>query len=181
MKKIILFLLIASLFLSQTSQSTANPPQKPTAKAPSTAWKEYVSTAGNFAVLLPSGQILEEKNPQIRVKLDVGPRTYGVARLEGFKFAESAQATVEGAAEDFIKTSEGKAINKFNTPLGDLPGATVKFETMDPPGITEARFYLVGKYMYAVIAFTRNGSSQDDGTKFLNSFRLLNYQPGKSK
>jgi len=180
MKKFTLsLLLVVLLALSLTPQQTiyANLAQKPTQKGQVAGWKEYISTVGNFAVMMPSGQVAEEKSPQIRVKLDVGPRTYGVARLDGFKFAETAQATVEGAADDFLKTSEGRAIDKLNTPMGGYPGATIKFETQEPPGTTEARFYLVGKYMYAVIAFTRNGNSQDEATRFLNSFRLLNNQP----
>ncbi|MBI4853658.1 MAG: hypothetical protein HY819_17840 [Acidobacteria bacterium] len=181
MKRSIIFLmLVVLLTLSLVPQKAtyANLVQKPNQKPTvPTGWKEYVSTGGNFAVLLPAGQVAEEKSPQIRVKLDVGPRTYGVARLDGFKFGESAQATVEGAANDFLTTAEGRAIDKLNTPLGGYPGATIKFETAEPPGVTEARFYLVGKYMYAIIAFTRNGNSQDDATRFLNSFRLLNDKP----
>ncbi|KAF0249138.1 MAG: hypothetical protein FD167_1459 [bacterium] len=182
MKKSILSFLIVILlaFSIVPPQATyADLGQKPNQNTKSpTGWKEYVSTTGNFAVMLPVGQVVEEKTPQMRVKLDVGPRTYGVARLEGFKFAETAQATVEGAANDFLDTSEGRAIDKLNTPIGGYPGASIKFETMNPAGVTEARFYLVGKYMYAVIAFTRNGNSQDDATHFLNSFRLLNSKPG---
>jgi hypothetical protein len=177
---IIAILLTLSLVPNQITYAKSfaltQKPSPKTTKVPE-GWKEYVSTAGNFAILFPITQLTEEKSPQIRVKADVGPRVYGVARLDGFKFAESAQATVEGAANDFLTTSEGRAIDKLNTPLGGYPGATVKFETADPPGVTEARFYLVGKYMYAIIAFTRNGNSQDNATRFLDSFRLLNNQP----
>lgn len=185
MKKTFIFslvtILLASFLVPQEIIYANNTSlvQKPSAKTSTpapTGWKEYISTNGNFAVLIPTGQLAEEKSPQIRVKVDVGPRTYGVARLDGFKIAEDAQATVEGAANDFLNTSQGRAIDKLNTPFGSYSGATIKFETAEPPGVTEARFYLVGKYMYAVIAFTRNGNSQDDAARFLNSFRLLNNQ-----
>lgn len=176
MKKLVLSILLLSFLpLNVLSKSLIyyNLPQANKSK-PTTDWKEYISKTGNFAVMLPPGQPVEESTPQIRVRLDQGPRTYGVARLDGFKFAETAQKTVDGAADDFLNTSEGRLVDKKVIAIGGYPGSLIKFQTADPPGTTEARFFLVGRYMYAVIAFTRNGSSEDDATKFLNSFRLLN-------
>lgn len=176
MKKLVLSILLLSflpLNVLPKSLIYNNLPQANKSKS-ATEWKEYISKTGNFSVMLPPGQPVEESTPQIRVRLDQGPRTYGVARLDGFKFAETAQKTVDGAADDFLNTSEGRLVDKKVIAIGGYPGSLIKFQTADPPGTTEARFFLVGRYMYAVIAFTRNGSSEDDATKFLNSFRLLN-------
>lgn len=178
MKKLVLSILLATLLpVSVLPQKAFYPSlmQKSSQKSRSNSgWKEYVSNVGSFAVMIPSqGQLSEEKTPQVRVKLDQGPHTYGVARLDGFKFGETAQKTVEGAAEDFLNSTEGRLVEKKAVSLGGYPGASIKFETADPPGITEGRFYLVGRYMYAVVAFTREGSSHDDAGKFLDSFRVL--------
>ena len=176
MKKLVLSILLLSFLPLNVLPKPLiyyNLPQANKSK-PATDWKEYISKTGNFAVLLPPGQPVEESTPQIRVRLDQGPRTYGVARLDGFKFAETAQKTVDGAADDFLNTSEGRLVDKTVLAVGGYPGASIKFQTAEPPGTTEARFFLVGRYMYAVIAFTRNGSSEDEANKFLNSFRLLN-------
>ncbi len=179
MKQLVLSILLTTLLpFPVLSQKTIYPNliQKSSQKNRSAnGWKEYVSNAGNFAVMLPSqGQLSEEKTPQIRVKLDQGPHTYGVARLDGFKFGETAQRTVEGAAEDFLNSTEGKLLEKKAMSLGGYPGASIKFETENPPGITEGRFYLIGRYIYAVIVFTRQGSSHEDASRFLDSFRVLN-------
>ncbi|MEW6736094.1 MAG: hypothetical protein AB1489_32675 [Acidobacteriota bacterium] len=137
-------------------------------------WKEFSSKEGKFSVLLPNTPNNDSTDKELKFKLNIGPRVYGIVRTQEFQEGHTRRDTLDAMAKGFMTVSQGRLIDKKFITINNYPGVSIKFETDDPQGITEARYYLVGQYMYVLIAFTRTGNSEDNADKFLNSFRLLN-------
>lgn len=162
---LLILLLITSFPLPVMPQKPAPPLQAD--------WKEFVSQEGNFAVLLPGKPSDERTEKELRYRLNIGPRVFGVARLQEFERGETVDRTLNNLADEFVKGAEGRVINKKQIALDGHPGLSVKFESAEPPGVTEVYYYLVNRQMYVLIAFTRSGNTEENAERFLKSFRFL--------
>lgn len=176
-----LIALILVLLLPAQSWSQKPLPPAKDAKGAGAAtapqWKDFVSKAGGFSISMPGSPLDERDDSGLRFRLNQGPRVYGVACLTKFKRAETVGGTLSDKAQEFLDSAQGRLLDRGTVIVSDLPGVRIKFETPDPPGITEARFFITPtKKMYVLIAFTREGNSGDEAERFFNSFKLLNQQ-----
>lgn len=172
---LILVLLLPTQIWSQKPLPPAK--DKGAGAAATPQWKEFVSKEGSFSVSMPGSPLDERDESGLRYRLNQGPRVFGVACLTKFKRAETVGGTLSDKAQEFLDSAQGRLIDRGTVIVSDLPGVRIKFETPDPPGITEARFFITpAKKMYVLIAFTREGNSGDDADRFFNSFKLLKQQ-----
>jgi hypothetical protein len=140
--------------------------------APQPQWKIYLSPEGRFSVLLPNKPTEVNNGTELRCKLVDGPNTYAIARTGSLQQGHNADSSLDATAEEFVKISKGKLLNKSTVSLEGIPGVAVRFETPEPAGITEARYFQIGKELYILFAVTYKGGSEENAKKFLNSFKL---------
>src|ERR1044071_1460813 len=98
-------------------------------KASPQAWREFSSTEGNFAVLMPGTPSDQSTETDMRFKLNVGPRTFAIVRTDKFDRADTIDKTLNNLADGLMQVSQGKQISKTNLTLSGNPGVAIKYET----------------------------------------------------
>jgi len=142
--------------------------------------KPFVSTEGRFSIDLP-GTPMEEKNAR---EAAFGGKKLGW-RERGVLFTvsyvdhpdtknEDAEKIVEASADIYVtvipKTGEIVARNKMT--LDGYPGVEVKSREKDSFTVI-ARYYVVEKRTYCLMAMWTAGPNDDHVVKTLNSFKVI--------
>jgi hypothetical protein len=157
------------------------------------AWQEHINLEGRFHIMLP-GSFTEKVDS---VKTDIGTLAYHTFFLQtdektadnlfymvsycdypaSMVFADSVglaeeffQSTIESAAE----AVKGTVAYSSDIQLDKYPGKQWRIDYLDGKAVIKNRAYLVGSRYYSLqtIAY-KEKSLNNDGTKFFDSFRLL--------
>ena len=90
--------------------------------------------------------------------------------------AAVVEALLENAGLGLTKLSNGKLLLDLKIAIGEFPGREilVEFQEQGQKAIVKARFYLVGRRLYQIMAFAPAGKGgMSDISAFLESFQLL--------
>lgn len=156
-------------------------------------WEVFNGPDGRFQVQVP-GHFTGKTDT---LKTDVGDLVYHTFFLQTDSTAENLFYMVSycdypasvvfadstGLAEDFFKetmeaaaeTVKGELAYSDDIQLDKYPGKTWRIDYLGGKAVIKNRAYLVGSRYYALQTISwKNKSLNSDGTKFFDSFRLIN-------
>ncbi|MCC7343337.1 MAG: hypothetical protein IT573_00260 [Deltaproteobacteria bacterium] len=145
-------------------------------------WRDFSSPEGGFSVSLPGKPSLTQsvhKSFVGAVKESTytaksGGVTYSASysELPGIAVTLGGSHTIFNKAKDGLLKEAGGSENAFDAiSLGKIEGRELSF-TLNGGGSGRARFFLVDKRLYVIVASGR-ASAAAAMIKFLNSFKLL--------
>lgn len=144
-------------------------------------WRTFTSPAGDFSTLMPATPKLSQSVHKSFVGA-VKENTYtaqsgGVTYSASYSELPGIAVTLGGSHTIFKKAKEGLlkeaggTETSFNeVSLGSSEGRELNFTTS--AGIGKARFFLIDKRLYVIVASGPNGAAAAM-SRFLNSFKLL--------
>ncbi len=149
--------------------------------AQAAAWKNFTSNDGGFQVMMPGTPQLQQNTHKSFVGA-IEENTYMVNTKDGSYSVEysnlpniavsmgGAGAIFDGAKKGLLKDSGGKQVSFSDITLNGNPGKELVYQipSVGADTMGKARFYLVQKRLYVLVA-TGSKASQ-----FFNSFKLLN-------
>jgi hypothetical protein len=189
----ILFAGIAQLCVAQDTKPQTVPPPPPnqTPESNPKAWKEFVSRAGIFSVLLPGTPVQHSQ----QTESPAGPLDYFTYTLQTEAAAyyiayvdfpevpndeRGLQKILDGGRDGALATINGKLVSETAISLKIIPGRALTVE-----GATEllkARIYLAGLRLYLVmIVANKNQLASPEAAgifdasveRYFGSFRLM--------
>ena len=145
-------------------------------------WRSFTSPAGDFTVLMPGKpQAIETVHKsfvgavkETNYTITSGGVTYSASysELPGIAVSMGGSGTIFKKAKEGLLKEAGGTENSFTeTSLGNSEGRELNF-TLNGGGTGKARFFLIDKRLYVVVASGPAGA-EATVSRFLNSFKLL--------
>lgn len=145
-------------------------------------WRSFTSPAGDFSVLMPGKpQAIETvhksfvgavKETNYTVTSDGATYSASYSELPGIAVSLGGSHTIFNKAKEGLLKEAGGTENSFTeTSLGSSEGRELSF-TLNGGGTGKARFFLIDKRLYVVVANGPSGAAAAV-SRFLNSFKLL--------
>lgn len=178
--KILIHMLLTSLCLVPAvvrAESSAPTLQAQPILIAESSWREWVSSQGKFAILMPDKPTEETQKDQdgsvnYYFKYQSEKDVYFVMYTDIPNITQISSEKVKQILDrvpiDFVKGADAKLLSQKSISLNGHPGREFEFAfTGGIPG--KGRVYLVDQRLYVAIAAT---PQQEDAQKFLTSFRL---------
>ncbi|MDL1871621.1 hypothetical protein FBR05_05405 [Deltaproteobacteria bacterium PRO3] len=145
-------------------------------------WQTFTPPEGGFSIAMPGKPQLTQSVHKSFVgavkestyTIKAGGVTYSASysELPGIAVTLGGSRTIFNKAKDGLLKEAGGSENAFNEiSLGKSEGRELSF-TLNGGGAGKARFFLVDKRLYVIVASGPTGAAAGIG-KFLNSFKLL--------
>ena len=144
-------------------------------------WRTFTSPSGDFSVLMPAAPKLSQSVHKSFVgavkentyTTQAGGSTYSASysELPGIAVTLGGSNTIFKKAKEGLLKEAGGTESSFNEiSLGNSEGRELNFTAGS--GIGKARFFLIDKRLYVIVASGPNGAAAAM-SRFLNSFKLL--------
>ena len=147
-------------------------------------WRELSSTVGGFTVSIP-GKYYEKTTTETQ-PVELRTHEYGVLRrgrslefLVSFSdtnvnLSQNLDGVFRGAREAVVAHLKGKLRKEAPLQIASYSGREWEIETVERQEIARIRMYVVGSRTYMLfVALPVSGSEDQEGRRFLESFRLV--------